>query len=285
MTPFITLVMVFMMAGCATLDPVVIDSDYQDRWEQWKTQLNQNRIKYVQLFGLVKINPGINQIGAGTSNEIQLPYPGMPDYLGTLTFDGETMAFASNPDLEVTLEDQAVQSLDLSFDSKGYSQTLHYKSFNWFINKRKDGHYFRIRDQKNPSVDNFQGFDFYSASSKWIIKAYYHTFNPIKIEKVPNVLGTTLALKFVGYYTFEVNGQSYQLDALEGGFIMFSDLTNGQSTYEWRYMYLDPQVKPLYLDFNTSYNPPCSYSKFTTCDKPPQQNKLPLSIEAGEKYH
>ena len=285
MAAFLTKVMVFLMAGCATLDPVVIDSEYEDRWEQWKTQLNQNRIKYVQLFGLVKINPGINQIGAGTSNEIQLPYPGMPDYLGTLTFDGETMAFASNPDLEVTLDDQAVQSLDLSFDSKGYSQTLHYKSFNWFINKRKDGHYFRIRDQKNPSVDNFQGFDFYSASSKWIIKADYQTFNPIKIEKVPNVLGTTLPLKFVGYYTFEVNGQSYQLDALEGGFIMFSDLTNGQSTYEWRYMYLDPQVKPLYLDFDTSYNPPCSYSKYTTCDKPPQQNILPFPIEAGEKYY
>jgi len=285
MAAFLTIVMVFLMAGCATLDPVVIDSEYENRWEQWKTQLNQNRIKYVQLFGLVKINPGINQIGVSNSNEIQLAYPGMPDYLGTLTFDGETMAFGSNPDLEITLEDQAVQSLDLSFDPKGYSQTLHYKSFDWFINKRKDGYYFRIRDLDNPSVASFDGFDFYAASEKWIVKADYHTFDPPKIEKVLNILGTTLPLKFVGYYTFQVNGQSYLLDALEGGFIMFSDLTNGNSTYEWRYMYVDPLTKPLYLDFNTSYNPPCSYSKYTTCDKPPLQNKLPFPVEAGEKYH
>ena len=31
------------------------------------------------------------------------------------------------------------------------------------------------------------------------------------------------------------------------------------------------------------YNPPCAFSKFTTCLFPPSQNQLPIKIEAGER--
>jgi uncharacterized protein len=30
-------------------------------------------------------------------------------------------------------------------------------------------------------------------------------------------------------------------------------------------------------------NPPCAYSKYTTCPLPPPENKLPVAIEAGLK--
>ena len=38
------------------------------------------------------------------------------------------------------------------------------------------------------------------------------------------------------------------------------------------------------LDFNKAYNPPCSFSEYTTCPLPPKQNILKTRIEAGEKY-
>lgn len=37
------------------------------------------------------------------------------------------------------------------------------------------------------------------------------------------------------------------------------------------------------LDFNRSYNPPCAFTDFATCPRPPASNRLPFSIEAGEK--
>ena len=69
------------------------------------------------------------------------------------------------------------------------------------------------------------------------------------------------------------------------GWIMVADATSGNSTYgSGRYMYIDLPEKngKIQLDFNYLYNPPCSYSEFTTCLLPPLQNRLPFPIEAGE---
>jgi uncharacterized protein (DUF1684 family) len=38
------------------------------------------------------------------------------------------------------------------------------------------------------------------------------------------------------------------------------------------------------IDFNKAYSPPCAFTNFATCPLPPDQNRLPLSIHAGEKY-
>ena len=37
------------------------------------------------------------------------------------------------------------------------------------------------------------------------------------------------------------------------------------------------------LDFNQAHNPPCAYTPYATCPLPPQQNRLAVSIPAGEK--
>jgi uncharacterized protein (DUF1684 family) len=66
---------------------------------------------------------------------------------------------------------------------------------------------------------------------------------------------------------------------------MVGDATNGEETYgSGRYIYVDiPETDgKVHLDFNYLYNPPCSYSEFTTCLLPPLQNRLPFRIEAGE---
>jgi len=38
----------------------------------------------------------------------------------------------------------------------------------------------------------------------------------------------------------------------------------------------------LMLDFNRLENPPCAYTAYATCPLPPDQNKLPVALEAGE---
>jgi uncharacterized protein (DUF1684 family) len=39
------------------------------------------------------------------------------------------------------------------------------------------------------------------------------------------------------------------------------------------------------LDFNKSYNPPCAFTPYATCPLPPQENRLAVRIEAGEKKY
>jgi uncharacterized protein (DUF1684 family) len=68
-------------------------------------------------------------------------------------------------------------------------------------------------------------------------------------------------------------------------FLPFHDATSGLETYAGG-RYLDPQQKPngkLTVDFNYAYNPYCAYGEGWSCPLPPDQNKLPVELRAGEK--
>lgn len=70
-------------------------------------------------------------------------------------------------------------------------------------------------------------------------------------------------------------------------FIPFKDETRGISTYGAG-KYLDctfqKKQKKVVLDFNRSYHPYCAYSERYSCPIVPEENTLPVSIEAGECY-
>jgi uncharacterized protein (DUF1684 family) len=36
------------------------------------------------------------------------------------------------------------------------------------------------------------------------------------------------------------------------------------------------------LDFNRSYNPPCTFTPYATCPLPPKENTLSFAVNAGE---
>ncbi len=71
-------------------------------------------------------------------------------------------------------------------------------------------------------------------------------------------------------------------------FIPFFDQTNGKETYE-KGRYLDAQLSEdksqIELDFNLAYNPYCAYAESWSCPVPPNKNRLPLAVEAGEKTY
>lgn len=96
----------------------------------------------------------------------------------------------------------------------------------------------------------------------------------------------------IGLLEFTLGGQRLKLRAFaeEGSngarlFVPFSDATSGQETYgAGRYLDLDRTTTGIYvLDFNTAYNPYCAYNPAYDCPVPPKENKLPVSVRAGEK--
>jgi hypothetical protein len=118
------------------------------------------------------------------------------------------------------------------------------------------------------------------------------------VEAIPTVLGTTLNLPAPGVATFTLNGKQFTLEpVLESAgdktlFFILSDQTLKTTTYQGgRFLHvpfpdhgLDEPGK-LILDFNRLENPPCAYTSYATCPLPPERNRLPVALEAGEKRY
>lgn len=70
-------------------------------------------------------------------------------------------------------------------------------------------------------------------------------------------------------------------------FLPFTDATNGVSSYEGgRYIDLTiPDGKTILIDFNTAYNPYCSYNDRYSCPIPPEENHLDIEIPVGVKKY
>jgi uncharacterized protein (DUF1684 family) len=69
-------------------------------------------------------------------------------------------------------------------------------------------------------------------------------------------------------------------------FIMFRDRTNGRETYGGgRFLHAPlPQDGVTTLDFNKAFNPFCSVNDFVVCPVVPAENRLTVSVTAGQKY-
>ena len=93
-----------------------------------------------------------------------------------------------------------------------------------------------------------------------------------------------------GIVVFEIDGESYELEAYASGenlFFVFGDRTSGRETYgAGRFVYTvwPEEGSKTVLDFNKAYNPPCAFGDFSTCPVASPQNRLPIRIEAGEKF-
>lgn len=68
-------------------------------------------------------------------------------------------------------------------------------------------------------------------------------------------------------------------------YLLFRDKTTGRETYEnGRMLQIPKKGKNLVIDFNYAYNPYSSYNDNWDCPITPQENILPVAIEAGEKW-
>jgi hypothetical protein len=98
-------------------------------------------------------------------------------------------------------------------------------------------------------------------------------------------------LKFAAL-KFELNGRKLELAGYmpimtkKYLFVPFTDETTGKETYEvGRYIDIEcsPEDDSVIIDFNRAYNPFCAYNPRYSCPLVPQENHLPVRLEAGEK--
>ena len=264
--------------------------DYVEAFEAYEKQKADGRIKYLQLCGLIKFDTDETQLGLGSAsdNAFNLPIEGLPEEIGKFRLRVETYYFDPADGIEIT---NLTDSLDtdnprMKLDENGNSAQLSYDRLKWQIITRSGSQYLRVWDEKNPMVERFKGYEIYPLNTDYILDGQFTYFESERAEEVESQLGVEATTNFIGQVAFSYYGREYTLDVGRNGFTMVRDQTTGDETYGGgRYVYLDlPESDgPVTIDFNRLYNPPCSFSQFTTCLYPPAQNGLDFKLEAGEK--
>jgi hypothetical protein len=255
--------------------------------EENKVERAKNRINYLQLVGLFKIDTLDNTFGKDSSNVFVLDVEDLPRKIGTIQRNNITLEFIAEKDIVVkTIDGEPVKDLVLGLDEYGSSVRLYHNALNWQVITRSGGHYLRVWHENNPAVGAFKGFEHFGLNPDLIFEGQFMYYETAKSEIVKSEVDGKRSTNFIGKVSFVYNGTTHDLDVGENGFTMVSDETTGDDTYGGgRYIYLDlpKETGSVILDFNYLYNPPCAFSKFTTCLYPPRQNHLPFKILAGER--
>ena len=138
----------------------------------------------------------------------------------------------------------------------------------------------------------FPGIDFFPVDKAWRMNGKFKENTKFERVKIPRNDGKYDNLIVVGWVTFRYQNKNYTLTCYQPNpddskvlFIPFRDETSGKTTYGGgRYLDLRRAGDRIDLDFNKAYNPYCVYDyEGYSCTVPPQENTLPISIEAGEK--
>lgn len=265
----------------------IINDAYKTEFSTYRENLSKERVNYLQLVGLFKLDAADNTFGKDSINDFTLNINALPKTIGSVSVLKDDLLFNASKNVIVkTKEDSIISSMSLKLDSYGSSIKLYHKQLNWQVITRAGQKYLRVWDIKNPAIEAFKGFYCFELNLDYILEGEFTYFEKAKTEAVHSQLGVNTDTNFIGVVTFNFNGETHSLDVGQDGFTMVSDDTTGDSTYGGgRYIYLNiPETNgSVTLDFNRLYNPPCSFSEFTTCLYPPRQNVLPFKILAGEK--
>lgn len=287
------LISILALAACERddLGQAPLAEDYPLEVEEWQ-QERIDRLKephgWLRLSGMFWLSEGNNSFGSGEDTDIRFPEGAIPERAGNFVLDGRTVTMIIDEGVEVTVEGDPVSEMIL-FDGDETPEVEH-NSLMWHVIERDDLIGIRLYNSENEQADNFDGFPRYDVDPEWHRKAKFIPNPEGTTISIANVLGQQIDAPSPGVLEFSLGGEVYTLDALEGPerlFIIVGDETNRTETYQaGRYLYIDyPEEGSNYtvIDFNTAYNPPCSYNRFTTCQLPPLNNRLDLAIEAGEK--
>ena len=268
--------------------------DQINQWHQERVERLTSKTGWMSLAGLFWLNEGDNTFGADSSNDIIFPTGKAPDFMGAFILESGMVHVKILPTVKVLLDGKPITDIDMKSDVEGEPTILSYGTLSWYIIKRSDNLAVRLRDSTNVNLQKFHGIERYPVDSSWRLQATFEAYNPQKSISIPTILGTEDEEPSPGALVFKIKNKNYRLDVMgdindEQFFVIFGDLTNKDETYQsGRYIYVENPGNggKTIIDFNKAYNPPCAFTEFATCPFPPEQNHLPLKIEAGEKrYH
>jgi uncharacterized protein (DUF1684 family) len=150
----------------------------------------------------------------------------------------------------------------------------------------------RPRHPDSPRLAGYTGTPTYDPDPRWALAARFRAYEvPVPTAVGSVVEGLEHVYEAVGELALEVDGRPLRLVAFPGAadgslLVLFRDLTSGVTTH--------PAVRSVsvpapdaadatIVDLNRAVNLPCAYTPYATCPLPPEDNHLPVAVEAGER--
>lgn len=262
-----------------------------DQWHQDRVASLKSENGWLNLAGLFWLSEGKNSLGLGPAFDVAFPVDKAPADLGLLYLEKGEVRYVPKAGALVLANGKPITEPLAVFRPSEKAIVLAHGSLRWFIIKRGPRYGIRLRDLASPYLNDFRGIDRFPIDKTWRIQARLEIPTTPKTIPILDVLGLSSQQPLAGTLVFERAGKIYRLDAVNEGdelFILFGDATNAHETYgSGRFLYAEkPGPDGLTtLDFNKAINPPCAFTPYATCPLPPKQNKLTLTVNAGEKRY
>ena len=135
---------------------------------------------------------------------------------------------------------------------------------------------------------DFNGLNYFPENTALRLEVDVETSSASESIQIQTTGGQPQSYQRFGRFKFVVDGQPAELIIYKnenGYFLPFVDSLAGKETYPAG-RYLEPEKLPngkFLVDFNLAYNPYCAYNEQWSCPITPAENRLKVSIRAGEK--
>lgn len=299
MTSTWLIVLPLLLAACTSAEePAALDArQYHRDIELWRAQrLAQLRAPqgWLSYVGSGRLETGNYTVGSAPGSDVLLPLG--PERLGRLTVDAAGNArIVGLPGTGVTLDGQPLRAASLQLaDGEREPSRLQFGDGEFYLVKMGSVLGWRCRDAGAARRRDFAGIEHFPVDARWRVVARWKAFPRPTEAMLLSSIGTPLPARAPGEASFEIDGRSYRLRAMQDAsepatpslFFIFTDLTAGRETYGGaRYLHASaPRDGSVVLDFNRAQNPPCALSPHVVCPIAPAINRLELRVTAGEKY-
>ncbi len=271
----------------------VVDNAYTASLEKWRAERIADLRRpdgWLSLAGLFWLAPGRSTFGSDPQNDVVFPAGKADPFLGTFILDNGRVRVEILPGVDVRHEGDSVGRLMMTDDKGDKPTILTHRTLSWLVIERDDQVGIRLRDSESDALTHFDGIPTFPVDPCWCVAGRLEPYNPPRTILVPTILGTATPMPSPGALCFTVNGEEHRLDAVNaagGGLsLIFADATTGKESYGGgRFLRVDPVDSEgrTVIDFNRAYNPPCAFTPYATCPRPPQQNRLTIAVRAGER--
>jgi uncharacterized protein len=246
---------------------------------------------WLTVAGLFFLSPGTRTFGSDPLNDIVLP-AAAPARAGTFEFLDGVVSATAVPGSALIVNGEAVASAQLRSDGRGDPDRITIQDLTLWVHESGERRAIRLRDMHSRFREEFSGLKWFPVDDAYRVEGRFVPYDAPKTVRLPNVLGDLETMHSPGLVSFMLDGREFSMEAMfeEGDkdfWFIFRDLTSGTETdAAVRFLYAPAPVDgKVLLDFNKAQNPPCAYNPFTTCPLPPEQNRLRVRVEAGERLY
>lgn len=282
-----------ILCSCGQAAPSLDAEVYEKQVLEWRAGRLERLLApngFLTQIGLFWLDTGTYTLGSGAENDIRLPASAATE-VGRIEVTGDGVYMRVADGVDVFSGGEPVTAILIADDTAPQPVQLEHGSIAWTVIKRDDRVGVRVRDFEHPFAATFGPLPYFPVDASLRVQAILKRYDTPRTANVGTVIeGLGYHPESPGVVEFEVDGQTYELEAYTSGerlFFVFGDATNRDDTYgAGRFLYAEAPAEDgqTVLDFNMSYSPPCAFNDFSTCPVASPRNRLPVRIEAGEKF-